>query len=510
MLLTDLLEGVPIVCDAGDLRRPVTGISNDSRSLKPGELFVCIKGFRRDGHDFIPEALRNGAAALVAEKALDSCGYLDGVPWIQVSDTRTALAVMSGHFYGWPSRSLRILGVTGTNGKTTVTHLIHRILAATGREAGLISTVGCVTRDKRLYFRNTTPDSQKLNELLKDMVGEGLPYCVMEVSSHALALSRVHGIEFDVAVFTNIGRDHFEFHRDLAGYVGAKRRLFQMVNSPGSKTGHKYGVVCVDDPMHSMMVGDFRYPVVTFGIRHEADIRGTAITLTKSGGSFEVVYDHMRVPFRTSLPGLHNVYNVLAAIAVGISEGVSVESIVSAIESFHGVSGRWEVYSSPSGFDVIVDFAHNPEGMLQVLKTARRFYDRCITVFGCEGGKDPGKRPLMGKIAAEYSDFVIITSDNPNFEDPRDIMEQIETGLLEAGAERERYQKVEDRCEAIRRAVHMARRGDAVLVLGKGHETFQLKAGVETPHDDRRLVRDLVCPTAVGHTAVSDQTTAFR
>lgn len=497
MLFDDLLEGVPILAKGGDLHRPVRGISNDSRALKGGDLFVCIRGFRQDGHSFIPDALRGGAAALVIEKRTDFGGLMDGVPWVQVPDARMALAIMSGRFYGWPSRDLRLIGVTGTNGKTTVAHMVHRILTMAGRPSGLVSTVGCLTRERQFYFRNTTPDSPRLNELLRNMVQEKLNYCVMEVSSHALALSRVHGLEFDVAVFTNLSRDHFEFHHDLVQYAEVKKKLFQNLNSEGMKAGPKYGVVCADDPIHRFIVDGFRRPVISFGISKDANVRGVGMRLSKFGSWFEVVWGSMRVPLRTCLPGLHNVYNSLAAIAVGVCEGIDVESAVATLEDFRGVPGRWEVFSSPLGFDVVVDFAHNPEGLRQALKTARSFYDRCITVFGCEGGKDPGKRPLMGEIAGQYSDFVILTSDNPNFEEPWDIIAQVEVGLLNANVDPTRYEKIENRSEAIKRAISMARRGDVVLVLGKGHETFELRAGNEIPHDDRKLVRELVSPNGV-------------
>ncbi|HHW41551.1 MAG TPA: UDP-N-acetylmuramoyl-L-alanyl-D-glutamate--2,6-diaminopimelate ligase [Syntrophomonadaceae bacterium] len=485
--LKEVLHGIDIVAASG-LNTEITGIHYDSRQVKPGFIFVCIKGFRVDGHSFVKDALERGAVGVIGERKVT---VPEGVAWVQVSDTRSALASISANFYGHPSRQLFLCGVTGTNGKTTTTHLIEAVLRAGGEKTGLIGTVWNKVGEQKRAVVHTTPESLELQALLREMADAGVGAVAMEVSSHGLVLQRVAQCEFDAAVFTNLTQDHLDFHKDMREYLEAKMLLFRGLGRNRTKRRPCYAVVNADDPSGPEIVENTSVPVITYGIREKSDLKAEDVKLSPRGISYILVYRGERLPFTLSLPGAFNVYNSLAAIGVGLQEGIPVQVIRDALREVKGVPGRFEVVDAGQDFTVIVDYAHTPDGLENVLRTARAVTGgRLITVFGCGGDRDPGKRPLMGKISGELSDYTVITSDNPRTEDPGRIIEQIVLGINQVGGAK--FTVEPDRSEAIRIALHYARKGDLVIIAGKGHEDYQIIGDRKIPFDDRRVARNII------------------
>lgn len=483
----ELLKGIEIIAGRG-LDTPVKGIHYDSRQVLPGFLFVCIKGFRTDGHRFIPDVLDRGAGCLLVERSEE---VPPGVAFAMVKDTRTALALVSANFYRHPSRRLYLCGVTGTNGKTTTTHLIESILHAGGQRTGLIGTIWNKIGDRRLSVAHTTPESPDLQSLLQEMVDDGVGAVTMEVSSHGLVLKRVAECEFDAAVFTNLTQDHLDFHRDLDEYLAAKMLLFQELGRKRTKKRVCYAVINIDDPAGSRIAAQVTVPVVTYGIRENAVVRAGDVRLSARGITYTVFYRGQKIPFSLPLLGEFNVYNSLAAICVGLQEKIPVPVLQEALRQVGVVPGRFEMVDAGQDFTVIVDYAHTPDGLGNVLRTARSLTrGKLITVFGCGGDRDMSKRPLMGKIAGDLSDFTIITSDNPRTEDPGRIAGQVEAGVKQAGAAQ--YKVLINREEAVRYALQQARRGDLVMIAGKGHETYQIIGDRQIPFDDRQVARDIL------------------
>ncbi|NPV29694.1 MAG: UDP-N-acetylmuramoyl-L-alanyl-D-glutamate--2,6-diaminopimelate ligase [Firmicutes bacterium] len=483
----DLLQGIEIAAARG-LETPVEGIHYDSRQVKPGFIFVAIKGFRTDGHFYLDEAVARGAVGLVVEREVP---VPPGAAWARVRDTRRALASLAANFYGHPSRELTLIGVTGTNGKTTTTHLIEAVLRAKGIKTGLIGTVWNKIGEKELPVLHTTPESLELQSLLREMVGAGVAAVAMEVSSHGLFLKRVAECEFDAAVFTNLTRDHLDFHKNLDEYLAAKMLLFTGLGKNRTKKRPCYAVVNIDDPAGREIARSVDLPVITYGIRENAGVRAEKVNLSARGTEFTVRYQKEEIPFFLSLPGEFNVYNGLAAICVGLQEGVEVSFLQETLQKAKGAPGRFEVVEQGQDFTVVVDYAHTPDGLENVLRTARALTQgRIITVFGCGGDRDPGKRPLMGRISGELSDFTIITSDNPRSEDPVQILAQIEAGIKQIP--NARYLVIEDRYEAIRAALHHARAGDFVIIAGKGHEDYQIIGEKVVPFSDRSVAREII------------------
>lgn len=483
MLFRELLEVVEIRAAGGDLNSAITGIAYDSRQVKPGFLFVAVKGFRADGHDYIRQAVEQGAAAVVVEREV---GLPAGTAWAVAPDTRRALALLSSRFFGNPSARMKLIGVTGTNGKTTTTNLLAAVLTAAGQRVGLIGTIHNRIGHRILPVKHTTPESTDLQQLLGEMAGEGVNACVMEVSSHALALHRVDGCEFDVAVFTNLTQDHLDFHRDMEEYLESKLKLFSGLAAPGQKKGVKYAVINADDAGAERFKKAAGGTVYTYGVKGPADVWAENIRVGARGVHFTVRGKWGRCPLNLKITGLFNVYNALGAFTASAAMGVPTEIIRDALESTRGVPGRFELVDSGQDFAVIVDYAHTPDGLENILKTARQIAEgRLITVFGCGGDRDRAKRPLMGEIAARYSDYAVLTSDNPRTEDPLKIIDEIEEGVRPA-AEKGRYAVEPDRRRAIRLAVGMAQRGDVVMIAGKGHEDYQIIGTQKLPFDDRQ------------------------
>ncbi|MBE0477291.1 MAG: UDP-N-acetylmuramoyl-L-alanyl-D-glutamate--2,6-diaminopimelate ligase [Coriobacteriia bacterium] len=458
----------------GDADTPVTGIAYRSDAVRPGEAFFCIPGFDHDGHDFAGDALAHGAAALVVERPL-------GVPAPQavVPRTRPALSLAAARVHGHPSRSLDVVGVTGTNGKTTTTYLVESILRVAGRNPGLLGTVETRVGGRRLVSARTTPESADLQRLLAEMAADGADAAVMEVSSHAIDLHRVDAVRFAVAAFTNLSQDHLDFHHTIEEYFSVKKRLF---------TDGEVGtaVLNVDDPYCAAVAAE--RGGVTVGRDPEADVRavcerpgarGTVFTLL--AGGHEHVVD-------LPLPGAYNVSNALVAAGCALALGVTGEDVARGLSSAGQVPGRLERVEAGQPFGVLVDYAHTPDGLQKALAAVRDVTaGRVLAVFGCGGDRDPEKRPLMGEAAGRLADFVVVTSDNPRSEDPVGIILQIEDGLRAAGAA---YVAEVDRRRAIRHALSAAEPGDTVLIAGKGHEDYQVFADRTIHFDDREVARE--------------------
>ncbi|MDD3653334.1 MAG: UDP-N-acetylmuramoyl-L-alanyl-D-glutamate--2,6-diaminopimelate ligase [Desulfotomaculaceae bacterium] len=483
VLFQELLSAAGVLSSGGNHNVRIQGVAYDSRLVRPGYLFVAIKGLKFDGHDYVQQALVQGAGAVVIEREV---AMPPGTAWALVPDTRSALARLSACFFGFPSTRLKMIGVTGTNGKTTTTNLISAVLSASGQKMGLIGTIFNRVGEHILPVKHTTPESADLQKLLADMVNEGVQTCVMEVSSHALALHRVDGCEFDLAVFTNLSQDHLDFHCNMENYLEAKLRLFSGLTVPGRKGSVKYAVVNADDPAADRFSLAAGKSVYTFGVMNPADVRAMDISVDSRGTSFTAIGKWGRCFLNLQLTGLFNVYNVLAAFTATAALGVPVEIIKEALENIQGVPGRFERIDAGQDFTVIVDYAHTPDGLENTLKTARQIAGgRLLLVFGCGGDRDRTKRPIMGSIAAKYSDFQVITSDNPRTEDPVQIIKDIEVGFQPL-AGKGSYIIEQDRRKAIQLAVSEAKPGDVVIIAGKGHEDYQIIGLQKHPFDDRR------------------------
>ncbi|KUK32492.1 MAG: UDP-N-acetylmuramoyl-L-alanyl-D-glutamate--2,6-diaminopimelate ligase [Thermoanaerobacterales bacterium 50_218] len=448
---------------------------------------MCIKGFRTDGHYYINDALQRGAVGVVVERDVP---IPHGIAWARLENTRHALAVLAANFYGHPSRELALFGVTGTNGKTTTTHLIEAVLRAKGQKTGLIGTVWNKIGDEKVAGNRTTPESLDLQCLLRKMVSAGVKSAVMEVSSHGLALHRVALCEFDVAVFTNLTQDHLDFHASFEEYFASKLLLFTGLDQNRTKKRSCYAVVNADDPAGREIIRKVNVPVLTYGLRKGADVVAQDIQMSPTGTTFNLGFAGEKFPFAIALPGEFNVYNALAAIAVGIQEGLSLPALQKALAQVKRVPGRFEVIDLGQNFTVVVDYAHTPDGLKKVLETARALTKgKLIVVFGCGGDRDQEKRPIMGRIAGSICDFTFITSDNPRTEDPEKILAQIEAGIKGVTSA---YSVVEDRYQAIRSALHCAQKGDFVVIAGKGHENYQILKDRTIPFDDRQVVREVL------------------
>ncbi len=446
----------------------LTGVAYDSRRVTDGAVFVALKGLKADGLDFVPEALRRGAALVVSESPRPE--GLD-VAWVVVRDGRLALALIGAEVHGHPSREIPVIGVTGTNGKTTTTYLLAAVLDAAGQSAGVMGTVHYKIGQEARAAARTTPEASDVQALLRQMIDAGNRSCVMEVSSHALALRRVDGVRFAAGAFTNLTRDHLDFHADMESYFAAKRRLFEMLGPDAP------GIINADDPRAASLVATCARPL-TYGIQKPADVRPEGLVMDLAGVRFTATTPAGPVDIRSSLVGRPNVYNLLAAVATASALGIPREAIAAGLASQTGVPGRFEVVSSPAdGVTVVVDYAHTDDALRNLIETARPLTaGRVITLFGCGGDRDRTKRPLMGMVAARLSDVVVITSDNPRSEDPLAIIDEIRRGIPAGEAASDRAPDVTaivDRAAAIEKAVSMAQPGDVVLIAGKGHEKTQ-------------------------------------
>ena len=415
-----------------------------------------------------------------------------GISVLHVPDLQEALDLIVPYFYDYPARTMRVIGITGTNGKTTTSYLVRAMLRHAGRRVGLIGTIQIMMEDDVFSTANTTPDVIVMQQLLAEMRTRGMDAVVMEVSSHALDQGRVAGIEFDTAVFTNLTQDHLDYHKTMENYARAKARLFDLVSEQGVKEG-KTAILNADDAAAKMMRAHTHCPLITYGVDMPADLTARKIRLGQDGMELTIAYAGAELPaVQTGITGLFNVYNVLAAAGAALAEQVSASDITAALAAFSGVPGRFELVRAGQDFSVIVDYAHTPDGMENVLRTARAVTTgRIITVFGCGGDRDRTKRPIMGRIAAELGDVIVLTSDNPRTEDPAAILDEVEAGVLPAIGGKP-YEKLVDRRTAIFHAVQTARAGDTVVILGKGHETYQILKDGTIHFDDRETAAEAI------------------
>jgi len=478
MKTRDLLAVLPDHTVQGELPDDVAEIRYDSRTVGPGDVFVCLEGLAADGHGFAAQAASKGAALIVARRPPAPPVK---APIVFVSDTREALALLASAFFGHPSARLRLVGVTGTNGKTTSTHFLTAIAEAKGETTGRIGTVGYDYAGIHVDAPHTTPEAPVTNQLFRDMLEKGVSFAAMEVSSHALEQRRAYGLHFAAVLFTNLTQDHLDYHPDLEAYYRAKRRLFRDEERGGAS--RPVAVINADDPAGKRLAGEATGKVVTFGLESPADYRatidrmdgdGTAMTITSAGG---------RLPVALRMVGPFNVLNATGAAAVMIELGYPAGSVVKGLESLSGVPGRMERVDRGQPFLVLVDYAHTPDALERVLGAARAATSgKLVAVFGCGGDRDRTKRPIMGRLATSLSDYAIVTSDNPRTEEPSDIVAQIEAGAREGGGP---YEVIVDRRTAIGKALRMAGPGDTVVIAGKGHEPYQILKDRTIHFDDR-------------------------
>ena len=485
--LDALLQNVAGAVVRGPADRLIAGLAYDSRQVRKNHLFVAVPGTHQDGLGYVDDAISRGAVAVVAQREVLT---RRDVTHVLVNDARQALADLARAFYQDPAAALKVIGVTGTNGKTTVTFMLRNMLTDAGLTPGLIGTVYYEVGARVIPASRTTPESLDLQAFLDQMRQAGCRSAVMEVSSHALALGRVRGIDFDAAVFTNLTRDHLDFHENLEGYFAAKQKLFTQLGR-GPKSA---GAIPNADDRHGrqlMASGGIGVPVLTFGFSRDASVRALELHMSEAGSTWRVTSPWGDCEMTLTLPGRFNVLNALAAFAAGGALALPLDRMVETLAHMTVVPGRLEEIPCKRGFRVFVDYAHTDDALGNVLKTLRTVTrGRLLVVFGCGGDRDKTKRPLMGAKAARLADFSILTSDNPRKEEPREIIEQIRAGF---GAV-DRYEIVEDRAQAIRRVLELAGRNDVVLIAGKGHESTQEFANRIVPFDDRQIVRNLLSP----------------
>jgi len=476
MKLKDLLKGIEIVSASADMEMELSGVSYDSRATRSGDLFVAMTGFAADGHAYIGRAAAAGAAAVLCEKLPE-----EEIPYVQVADSRRALAVLGANWFGHPAAAMTMVAVTGTNGKTTTTYLIKHILEQTrGVKVGLIGTNQNMIGEEIIPTERTTPESFEVQRLFAQMRDAGCGYVVMETSSHALALDRVFGVHYAVGIFTNLTQDHLDFHQTMESYCDAKAILFRNCDT---------GVCNADDPWTERLLKDATCKRYFYAEKAAADLRAEDIILESDYISFTAVTAEERVPVRVNIPGGFMVYNALDALGAVMALGVSLQEAAEALNRVAHVKGRVEVVPTPGkDYTVLIDYAHSPDGMVNVLTSVKGFAKgRTVALFGCGGDRDRTKRPKMGAVAAEIADFVIVTTDNPRTEKPADIIADILPGLEGFDTP---YIVVEDRVEAIHWAMDHAEAGDVIVLCGKGHETYQEINHVKHHMDEREIVAE--------------------
>ncbi|EGT4137117.1 UDP-N-acetylmuramoyl-L-alanyl-D-glutamate--2,6-diaminopimelate ligase [Clostridium perfringens] len=481
MILKSLLKGLDYEVIKGNEESKVQNIRYDNRKIEQGDAFVCVKGFKVDGHSFIGDAIKKGANVLIVQEYVS---VQEDITIIKVRDTRKALAIMSSNYFGNPKDKLKIIGITGTNGKTTSAFIIKSILEKAGFMTGLIGTIANYIGNKKVDAVRTTPESYELHELFKNMVDAGVEYCVMEVSSHSLELDRVYGIQFEEGIFTNLTRDHLDFHKTFENYYNAKFKLFERSN---------HSIINLDDPYGANIVKDIeergvKTKVSTFSIEKESDFKAFEIKSHSNGSEFKVNLEKVE-EFYINIPGEYNIYNSLGCIICAHNLNIPMDKIKEGLSDVV-IPGRCELVAKEKNlpYSIIIDYAHTPDGLENVLTTVKAFTkNRMISVFGCGGDRDKVKRPQMGKIGCELSDIVIITSDNPRSEEPMDIINDIVKPL-----NYDNFVIEVNRKEAIRKAMNMALEGDVIVIAGKGHETYQILKDETIHFDEREVVYDIL------------------
>lgn len=481
MILKSLLKGLDYEVIKGNEESKVQNIRYDNRKIEQGDAFVCVKGFKVDGHSFIGDAIKKGAKTLIVQ---EDVSVQEDITIIKVRDTRKALAIMSSNYFGNPKDKLKIIGITGTNGKTTSAFIIKSILEKAGFMTGLIGTIANYIGNKKVDAVRTTPESYELHELFKNMVDAGVEYCVMEVSSHSLELDRVYGVQFEEGIFTNLTRDHLDFHKTLENYYNAKFKLFERSN---------HSIINLDDPYGANIVKDIeergvKTKVSTFSIEKESDFKAFEIKSHSNGSEFKVNLEGIE-EFSINIPGEYNIYNSLGCIICAYNLNIPMDKIKEGLSDVV-IPGRCELVAKEKNlpYSIIIDYAHTPDGLENILSTVKAFTkNRMISVFGCGGDRDKVKRPQMGKIGCELSDIAIITSDNPRSEEPMDIINDIVKPL-----NYDNFVIEVNRKEAIRKAMNMALEGDVIVIAGKGHETYQILKDETIHFDEREVVYDIL------------------
>jgi UDP-N-acetylmuramoyl-L-alanyl-D-glutamate--2,6-diaminopimelate ligase len=458
----------------------INHLTYNTNSVRNGSLFFCIEGMKVDGHIYALKAIESGACAVVVSKDIE---LPEGITRVKVRDTREAMAIMSSNFYGNPSKTMDIIGITGTNGKTTSTFMMKSILDTLNKKTALLGTIYNIIGDKVEEAKRTTPESMDLQGMFYEMHKEDVDACIMEVSSHSLDLKRVHGVNFKVGIFTNLTQDHLDFHGTMENYFNAKMKLFDSSEFAIINSDDEYGRKAIT------RLND-KNKIVTYGIENVADVYATEIVITGEGTSFNLRYKDMSLPIKLHLPGKFNVYNALGCAAASIAMEIEMDIIKQGLEKLEKVPGRSEKINSKKGFTVVIDYAHTPDGIENILKTAREYTKGKLTIlFGCGGDRDRTKRPIMGKVAGELSDFCIVTSDNPRTEEPKKIIDDILPGVKETKCP---YVIIEDRKEAIKYALENANKGDVIVIAGKGHETYQILKDKTIHFDEREIVNELL------------------
>ncbi|WMM23360.1 UDP-N-acetylmuramoyl-L-alanyl-D-glutamate--2,6-diaminopimelate ligase [Tissierella sp. MB52-C2] len=477
MKLRDIAKDYKIDLIKGSLDIDIKNIKNDSRYVEKGDLFIAEKGFTVDGHDYIKNAIDNGAVAIVVEKEIS---IEEDVTIIKVEDTIDALGKFSGIFFNKPWKDLEVIGITGTNGKTSITYFIKSILEENSNKVGVIGTMGAVIGKESIKLENTTPNSLVIHELLKNMVDKEMEFSIMEVSSHSLELKRVDNIDFQIGLFTNLTKDHLDYHETMENYFNSKLKLFYKTN--------KFNIINIDDICGKEIVKSVgeRIPLITYGIKNKADLFATNVEFTLSKVKFTLNTPKGNTDVLINIPGEFSVYNALAAASVAYAYDIPLDIIKKGLEKVQGIKGRFEVVPTNTDYTVIIDFAHTADGLEKVLTVIDEFAEgRKIVVFGAGGNRDRTKRPEMGETVGSHADLFIVTSDNPRYEDPEMIIEDILVGTKKSNGN---YIKIVDRIEAIKYALDNAKPKDIILLAGKGHETYTIIKGETYPCDERQIV----------------------
>ena len=474
MKLSQLLAGINVLDANVNMDMEITSVVYDSRKVTPGSLFVAITGFATDGNKYIPMALQSGAVAVVTAQP-----QAEDVSYVQVDSDRLALALIGANFYGHPGKAMKLIGVTGTNGKTTTTLLLKHVLEQVlGAKVGLMGTMENMIGDQVIPTERTTPESFELQALLAQMRDAGCTHAIMEVSSHAIALDRVAGLRYEVAAFTNLTEDHLDFHKTMEAYCDTKAELFRRCEK---------AVANQDDDWFERITPNATCQMLTTSVKGKADLYAEDLELLSDGISFTAVYGKGRVAVRLPIPGKFTVYNALSVLGCALQLGISLADAAKALATAKGVKGRVEVVPTPGkDYTVLIDYAHTPDGLENVLSSVKGYCKgRLIAVFGCGGDRDPVKRPIMGKIGVDIADYAIITSDNPRTEEPGKIIQDILKGV---NSSKNNYEIIENRVKAIHQAMDIARKNDIIVLAGKGHETYQEICGVKHHLDEREVV----------------------
>jgi len=484
MKLKDVLRDIPLLHLSGNDQEEIQGLAYSSKAVQPGFLFAALRGEKKDGNDFVEEALSRGAAAILSEKPRPQ-NFL--ATWIHVSDAREALALCSASFYSHPSRMMKVVGITGTKGKTTITYLLEDILKKANFVPGVIGTISYRGPEIMVQATRTTPEAPDLQKIMMEMVLRGVTHCLIEVSSHALDLKRVWGISFDIALFTNLSGEHQDYHKSMETYFEAKRKLFFMANNNKKRVA----VVNADDPWGKKLISELPLSTISYGLEPASIVRAERYRLNSSGLEVTINYPGGRTTIASPLLGKHNLYNVLASVATALALNIPFQTIKEGIFSLAGVPGRFEKIENSLGLHIFVDYAHTDDALRNLLESVRELKPaRILLVFGAGGDRDKAKRERMGEVAGRLADWTFLTSDNPRFEDPSAIISNIEIGLKKTGTKNYRIQS--DRKRAIEEALSLAKKGDYILVAGKGHETYQTIRDQNIPFNDAEVIREIL------------------